>query len=297
MIKRNTYSIPLVIMCVLLSAAVLAQDKTTVSVTADRTNILIGEPIHLILKADIPQNQPIRFFQYDSLPHFEFLRKDKIDTTNTSNGTILSQSLQITSFDSGHWVIPAFVWYENIATDSLSIDVGFTPFDTTQPYHDIKDVIGVNPAPEKKKTEWWFYAIGGAIVLLTLVYFLTQKKKKPVPKSVEVAPDAYKIAVEELAKLQQAKPEAKQYYSRLVDVFRNYVFAKKGIHSRQQTTDDLVVQLRSIEMSKDMFEKLSQSLRLSDFVKFAKYIPTQTDDQDSFDIVKRSIDHIEQTKS
>jgi hypothetical protein len=297
MIKRNTYSIPLVIMCVLLSVAVAAQDKTTVSVTADRTKILIGEPIHLILKADIPQNQPIRFFQYDSLPHFEFLRKDKIDTTNTSNGTILSQSLQITSFDSGHWVIPAFVWYENTTTDSLSIDVGFTPFDTTQPYHDIKDVIGVNPVPEKKKTEWWFYAIGGAIVLLTLVYFLTQKKKKPVPKPVEVAPDAYKIAMEELAKLQQAKPEAKQYYSRLVDVFRNYVFAKKGIHSRQQTTDDLVVQLRSIEMSKDMFEKLSQSLRLSDFVKFAKYIPTQTDDQDSFNIVKQSIDHIEQTKS
>ncbi|MEO8405529.1 MAG: hypothetical protein ABI480_13065 [Chitinophagaceae bacterium] len=297
MIKRNTYSIPLVIMCVLLSVAVAAQDKTTVSVTVDRTKILIGEPIHLILKADIPQNQPIRFFQYDSLPHFEFLRKDKIDTTNTSNGTILSQSLQITSFDSGHWVIPAFVWYENTATDSLSIDVGFTPFDTTQPYHDIKDVIGVNPVPEKKKTEWWFYAIGGAIVLLTVVYFLTQKKKKPVPKPVEIAPDAYKIAMEELAKLQQAKPEAKQYYSRLVDVFRNYVFAKKGIHSRQQTTDDLVVQLRSIEMSKDMFEKLSQSLRLSDFVKFAKYIPTQSDDQDSFNIVKQSIDHIEQMKS
>ena len=49
----------------------------------------------------------IRFFQLDSLPHFEFLNKQKIDTTNTGTGTVLSQVIRITSFDSGHWVIPS----------------------------------------------------------------------------------------------------------------------------------------------------------------------------------------------
>jgi hypothetical protein len=293
MIKRKTYSIPLVIVFVLFSVTLSAQDKPTVSVTADRTKILIGEPIKLVLKADIPQNQPIRFFQFDSIPHFEFLHKEKIDTTNTSGGTVLSQLVQITSFDSGHWVIPPFVWYENTITDSIPVDVGFTPFDTTQPYHDIKDIIGVEPPAEKKEQPWWYYLAGGVLLVAVILYFLL-RKKKPAPVVVQLPPDAYKIAMEGLAKLQKEKPGAKQYYSELVDIFRNYVLAKKGVHSLQKTTDDLVIQLRTIDMPKEMFDRLSQCLRLSDFVKFAKYVPTQADDQDSFNTIKGSIDHLEQ---
>ena len=85
-----------------------AQSKTTVKATIDRSQILIGEPIRLTLEADIPEHEAIRFFQYDSIPHFEFLNREKIDTSNTGSGTILTQVVRITSFDSGHWVIPAF---------------------------------------------------------------------------------------------------------------------------------------------------------------------------------------------
>ena len=76
-----------------------------------------------------------------------------------------------------------------------------------------------------------------------------------------------------MEKLVKEKPETKQYYSELVDIFKVYVLAKTGIHSLQNTTDDLVKQLRGLNIPKDQFEQLSQSLRLSDFVKFAKYIP------------------------
>ena len=62
----------------------------------------------------------------------------------------------------------------------------------------------------------------------------------------------------------------------------------------QKTTDDLVVQLRGLELPKDSFEKLSQSLMLGDFVKFAKYIPMAEDDNAAFDGVKKGIEEIEQ---
>ena len=65
----------------------------------------------------------------------------------------------------------------------------------------------------------------------------------------------------------------------------------------QKTTDDLVVQLKGLNLDKNQFDKLSQSLRLSDFVKFAKYIPTGEDDKTCYEDIKKSIMTLEQSGS
>ncbi|MGZ8517131.1 MAG: hypothetical protein ACXWWD_07270 [Chitinophagaceae bacterium] len=273
--------------------AVAGQSKTVVKATIDRSQILIGEPIRLTLEADIPEHEAIRFFQTDSIPHFEFLDKQKIDTSNTGSGTVLSQVIQITSWDSGHWVIPSFRLGENVTTDTLPVDVGFTPFNPGQPYHDVKDIIEVTPKEEKKKIKWWYIAAGAALLLLVLV-LLFRKKKKPVVQAVEQPIDPFKKALEKLEKLQHEKPETKEYYSRLVDIFREYIDAKKGIHSLQTTADELVVKLKALDMPKEQFDDLTQSLRIADFVKFAKFVPSPEEDKKIFTIIYRSIQQIEQ---
>jgi len=286
------YKTTISIVAVFFAVYSAAQNKTTVKATIDRSQILIGEPVRLILEADIPENEAIRFFQPDSIPHFEFLDIQKIDTSNTGNGTVLSQVIQITSFDSGHWVIPSFIFGDSIITDSIPVDVGFSPFDPGQPYHDVKDIIEVNPTEEKQKIRWW-YIVAGAALLLVLLIVLFRKKKRHVIQAVEQPHDPFKEAMDKLEKLQRDKPETKQYYSRLVDVFREYIAAKKGIHSLQTTTNDFMVQLKSLHFPKEQFDSLSQSLRLSDFVKFAKYIPSAQDDKNVFDIIKNIITSIE----
>jgi hypothetical protein len=272
-----------------------AQNKTTVKATIDKNRILIGERLQLTLEADIPENEPIRFFIIDSLAHFEVLDKPAIDTSNTSGGTFLKQVISITSFDSGHWVIPAFTLGENMTTDTIPVDVVFSPMDSTQAYHDIKDIIDVKP-PEEEKKWWLWYAIGGGslLVILLLIYLL--RKKKPVVAATSPVIDPYEEAMKKLEELQKGKPDQKQYYSRLVDIFRVYVYRKKDIHSLQKTTDDLVVQLKGIPIAKEQFEKLSQALRLSDFVKFAKYVPAKEDDRNTFETITRTISDIEQIK-
>ncbi len=271
---------------------VSAQNKTTVKATVDKNKILIGEQMRLTLEADIPENEPIRFFIIDSLPHFEVLDKPPIDTTNTSSGTFLKQVIRITSFDSGSWKIPAFPLGEKLTTDTIPIDVIFSPMDSMQAYHDIKDIIDVKP-PEEKKKWWLWYAIGGGalLLILLLIYFL--RKKKPVPLVAAPVIDPYEEAMRQLEKLQWDKPAQKQYYSQLVDIFRLYVYRKNDIHSLQKTTDDLVVQLKDVSLSKEQFEKLSQALRVSDFVKFAKYIPSIEDDKLALETIKNSIESIE----
>jgi LPXTG-motif cell wall-anchored protein len=286
------YTIVLITVALFLTRSAVAQEKTVVKATVNRTQILIGEPITLTLEADVPEHEPIRFFQLDSIPHFEFLDRQKIDTVNTGSGTVLTQVLQITSFDSGHWVIPSMSLGENLATDSIPIDVGFSPFNPDQPYHDIKEIIEVTPEEKKEQIKWW-YIVAGAAALLLILILIFRKKKKPAVEIVQPPPDPYKKAMEQLKKLQSEKVDAKQYYSRLTDIFRVYVFEKKGIHSLQNTTHDLVAQMRSLDMPKDLFDRLEQGLMLSDFVKFAKYVPSQDNDKNVFDIIVRTIQQIE----
>jgi hypothetical protein len=275
-----------------------AQTKTTVRATVDRNSILIGEPINLLLEADIPENEPIAFFTIDSITHFEFLHKGKIDTSNTNKGTVLKQLFRITSFDSGQWVIPSYqlLQSQNLNTDSLIIKVGYLPLDTAKDYNDIREIIEIN---KKKTNDWSWYFIGaGLILLIILVYALTRKKKKKVVAVVkEEIIDAYTEAMRQLDALQKenlpAKNEAKLYYSRLTDIFRIYIEKRKNILSLQQTTDDLVRQLKSIRLSEQDYTDLAQALRLSDFVKFAKYIPTENDDRTVFTTIKRAIEQVE----
>jgi hypothetical protein len=279
---------------VLFVHVALSQQPATVKATVDRDSILIGEPILLQLEADIPENAPIRFFAIDTIPHFEFLDRGKIDTTNTSEGTRLSRTMRITSFDSGHWVIPALSIGGEVLTDSIPVDVGFSEFDRSQDYHDVKDIIDVEQ--EEKKNEWWWYLIGGGLLLLLVVVIILMRRKKVKPEIVAPPVDPYKEAVEGLRQLRGRNKERKEYYSGLVDVFRLYIFRRKGIQSLQKTTDDLVIQLKGIGMHRENFDSLSQALRLSDYVKFAKYVPDEIDDVNAFDAISKAIDEIEQTK-
>jgi len=123
---------------------------------------------------------------------------------------------------------------------------------------------------------------------------LVRKKKKPLAKIPFV--DPYKEAKQELEKLGKENLTSKMFYTRLVDIFRVYISRRKGIASLQKTTDDLVVQLRSLKLPAEQFNRLAQALRMSDFVKFAKFEPGQSDKNDSFKTIKEFIDDIEKVE-
>ena len=269
-----------------------AQNKVTIKSGIDKNKIVIGEQIHLTLEADFPVQEPMRFFTIDSIPHFEILERKKIDTVDDRQGIKLSQSLTLTSFDSGHWAIPSFQLPADkpMYTDSIAVDVGFSPFDPNQDYHDIKDVIDVQ-VKEKKEETWYWYAAASALLIAAIIYFLVRKKKKPVARVTVI--DPYSEAKQELEKLRKENLPSKAFYTRLVDIFRLYISRRKGIASLQKTTDDLVVQLRSLKLPTEEFNRLAQSLRMGDFVKFAKFEPAESDKSDSFKTIRDFIENIE----
>jgi hypothetical protein len=294
MIPSIFYRISVVAVLLFCVFTLQAQNKVTVHASVDKNKILIGEQVKLTLEASIPDNAPIHFFSTDTLAHFELLDKSKIDTSNISGGTLLKQFFTITSFDSGHWVIPPFVLDEKNSTDSTPMDVVFTnPFDSSQAYHDIKDIIPVNPA--KKDKSWYWFAGVGLFFIILLIYLIT-KRKKPVPVVKQAAPfDTFKEAMNKLKELSKANLPSGEFHTQLTDIFRQYVYHKKGIQSLQKTTGDLVVQLKSEGLPSEQYQLLSQALQLSDFVKFAKYDSTAKENEIVLGIIKNSIEQIERT--
>jgi hypothetical protein len=273
--------------CLLLIAHWLPAQ--VINLSYDKQRILLGEQIGVTVKAFVDKGKSLDNFPLDTIPHFEVLLSSKVDTAVVSGTLQLSQTLTITSWDSGRWNVPTVI-AGGVPSKPIAIDVAFTsPWNPAQPYHDIK---GIVPVKNPGKSTWWWYVIGLAVLIaLFLLFFPGDKKEKG---ELEVDKSAYKKALLQLEKLEKEKPaDARQYYTELVNIFRAYLKGAKGILSFSKTTDDLSIQLQAQKMPPTDYNQLVQALRLSDLVKFAAYRPDEGMNRTALNTIKQSIMTIE----
>jgi hypothetical protein len=260
------------------------------SATADKQRIVIGEPIKLVLEAVIPNNGTIDWPLIDTPAHFEILYTSGIDSSSSFNGLQLRQLITITSWDSGSWNIPPFVLLK-AKSKSIPVEVGYSPMDYEQPYHDIKDIMDV---PKPEKPEWfWVILLIALLLILFLLFFPRSKEKTMVKKQPGV--DPYKKAMQQLSEL-DIQLEDKKFFTSLVNTFREYLLNRKEIPSYTKTTEDLVIQLKDAGLNQEEYTGLVQVLKLSDLVKFARYNPIPEDKQNSIRIIKENIVRLENKK-
>jgi hypothetical protein len=271
-----------------ISFSVTAQKVTA---SADKQKILIGEQFRLRLQANFDKNEPLDFFDIDSIPRFEVLDRSEIDTSNFNDGVALIQNLTMTSWDSGKIQIEPFV-LGRYQTKPLTIDVAYSPhpFDTTKPYHDIHDILEVKRPIE---STWYWYLIG--LLVLILLFLLFFPKGKPRAKGEFISDEgAYKRALKKLDALQKkTDTDGKTFYTELIQVFREYLHKRKNIYSFSKTTEDLSHQIEKLNMDKDQYQQLVQTLVLSDFVKYAKYQSSLEERRNAIESIKESIVAIE----
>jgi len=274
-----------------------AQNAVSVKASVNRKQILIGEPLQLTLEAKVPANAEIGWFPVDSIPHFEFVQKGSVDSIISGDEKSYRQDILLTSFDSGTQVIPGLNLAVNgtaYLTDSATIEVGFSKFNREEDYHDIKDIID----PENPLAKYIPWAIA-ALTLLSLaaVFYFAPKRRKTRAMEEQLAIAAltpYEEAQRALIQLREqnlpANGQVKQYYTRLNDILRLFVLRKLEIASLVKTNNELILQLRQLNMTNEQFSQLSQALRMSDFVKFAKYLPDERDNEQNFFIIQSSVE-------
>jgi len=279
------------------SKAEKGHPAVVVKATVDKQKIIIGQPIQLMLEATVPAGAPLSWPSLDSLPHFEWVEKGKLDSVIRPNERYYRQYLTVTSFDSGARAIPSLPFLSGAnkyLTDSVRIEVGYSKFDPSKDYHDIKDIIDV-PNPFAKWIGW----IVAAATLLSLGLVIWLIKKRKLLKIAGPAPVAssmlspYEEAMRQLTEMEQQRPgengAVKAYYTRMNDIFRMFVLRRLGIASLSETNDELVGQIRRLPVARDGFSALAETLQMSDFVKFAKYRPASAVIDQHLNVIRSSI--------
>ena len=309
--KNRVYDIKFLLLFVVLlffqqnSFAQLPTVKTSV----DKTKILIGERINYHVETSMPDNTyRLTWFSVpDSFGNFVPIIRNKIDTV-FSNGTWnFSQEIVMTSFDSGRQVIPPLTLNAsrldsdssfNINTDSIAIDVTYSPTDSIMPFHDIKNIIEV-----KKSVSYWIWILVGVAILLIIIWivFLRKffKKKKDIT-IFESKLSPYDEAMKSLNDLEKEnlidQNKVKEYYTRLTDIFKRYLSRKTNTYQLHLTSDEVLIELGGLDISKQQISEFANVLRMSNVVKFAKYIPPTYENEKAFSQTKEMITAINNIK-
>ncbi len=279
---------PVVSLCLLLIA--YCSPAQVIHLSYDKQRILLGEQFAVTVKAFTDKGKVLANFPLDTLEHLEILEASKIDTAIVGETMQLSQTLTVTSWDSGRWNL-ATVLTAGVPSKPVVFEVAYTsPWNPAQPYHDIK---GIVPVENPGRSTWWWYLIGLAVLAALFLLFFPAGKKENA--AAELDKNAYRKALQELDRLESEKDaDAKRFHTTLITIFRTYLKGAKGIQSFSKTTGDLSIQLQNQHLPSAEYNHLMQMLRLSDLVKFAAYQPTEEANREALQTIKQSITTIEQ---
>lgn len=273
----------------------------------DKRQILIGQQLKYNVQATFPLNAyRVTWFDVpDSFNHFEVVIRGKIDTIEKNGMTTYRQTLLLTSFDSGINVLPSLpVSFGSLATDStlnlltdsIPINVAFSPLDSTKTFHDIKTIIEV-----KEEIPWLLIAGGIALLILLIVgviylirYLRKKKKEQPLFNS-KLSP--YEEAMQSIEQLQKdqllLKGEVKQFHIRSMDIFKRYLSRKMQKNMLTLTSSDILLLLNETLLSRGDTSLIAGSLRMADAVKFAKFYPHKEESEASLINTKKVIEQVD----
>jgi len=299
--KRLIVYIACPFVLLLLSRTLSAQPAAPVKVkvSVDSQKIVIGQPLQMMVEAYVQGNTPMTWPAIDSLPHFEWLEKGQLDSVVKPEERYYRQRFVITSFDSGAWSIPRLPFTsgsKKYFSDSIRIAVNYSRFDPGKDFHDIKDIIDI-PNPYAKWVPWGV-AVVTLIALALVVWLVLKKKLTPRATAAASAPrlSPYEEAIRQLEELHKqgagADGQIKIYYTRLNDILRLFILRKLGIASLAETNEELIGQIRRLPLTHQQFDELAETLRMADFVKFAKYQPGMADNERNYQVIRQSVDHL-----
>lgn len=276
-------------------AAQAQPGKVKATASIDSTKILIGDQVHLRLTVDQPRNAKVEFPQIvDSInAAIEVIERSPLDTFKLDDAEQIRiiQNFLITSFDTGVQMVPQFRFLlkegqiaDSLFSQPLALQVAGMPLDTTKGPVDIKKPYA---APVTLK-EALPYVLGviliGALVFFLFYYLQRRKNNKPLFSRPEKPKEpAHIVALRELDRIKEEKiwqqDRIKEYYSQLTDTLRIYIEDRFDINAMEQTSDETLAafKYRRDLINEKMMEQLSQTLKLADLVKFAKYQPLPDD--------------------
>ncbi len=288
-----------IFVALLCGAQLLAQD-VQVAATMDTNKIRLGEHAHIDLYISHKSKQKNLQIQWPRIS--DTLRKEvevvnisPIDTTipdkSKPEWIMEHQRITITSIDSGFWAIDPFFFVVNkdtskpLSTDPLLLEVYTIPVDTAEA--SIRDIKATFDEPfnwrEYLPYAYWCLAALAIVTVVILLVYKFGKKKEVVIKEMRPKEPPHITALRNLEEIRNKKlwreGKYKEYHTLISDTLRMYIEGRYGVSAMELTSDEIFKVMNSQVIDGISKDKLKQVLTLADYVKFAKVIPIDVENE------------------
>jgi len=305
-----------ILVALLLGSSLQAQEAN--AVLKDQ-NIQIGEQTKIQLELRFPAGQAVMLPNLqDTITKFiEVVKVSDLDTTFDEDDIsiqLITQTVTITSWDSGFHAIPPFVFKvgeDSIKTQANLLEVKSVKLQAETDIKDIKDIKEHLEVPFSL-SDWLLahrWEVGGSVFALLLlilgIILYLRYRNKAEAEVIEVPKEAADVlALKQLEALEKEtlwqKNQVKEYYVRLSFILREYIGNRYQLHALEHTTDEIMLLAERLpKLNKELKEKLKETLLLADLAKFAKQKPLASENekalQNAFTVVKETA-YVEEEK-
>lgn len=249
----------------------------------DHTEIRIGDQVKATLSVELESHEtwvnPDNIWP-DSMKGIEIASgPDQKEEVNNK----YSLSWNLSFFDTGWVRIPALpvivsggVKMDTMYTRDIPIRVSAVELDSAG-LRAIKD-IHVTPFNAAYYKKYLPHVLGIILIIIGLYLWLRQRKHRansyiPPPPPLQPHEWAFKALDDLIQRKLWQQGEVKEHYTQLTAILREYLERRFGIHAMEQTSDEIITQLRGQNLSHVLLADTEELLSIADMIKFAKADP------------------------
>ena len=308
MMKSVRYIIPFLLFPMGFIVAEDEQPLIEVTSAVDTSRITIGDRITYTISIDYADSLRIeRPGEGVNLGQFEIKDYQIYDPIEDKNRINQKFEYVISVFDTGTFVIPPFPVayfhsdsigdYSIIEASAITIYVESVLGSGDNQLRDIKPPIDI-------PYDYMFLisAVLAVILIMLAVYmgYRLYRKRKESGYLLSPPPPprpAHEIALESIGQLLVKNliesGELKQFYIEISEILRIYIEGRYYIQALEETSTEIINELKNQELRDSVFELAKEALSLADLVKFAKFIPIASVNEEMMkqakDIVNKTI--------
>jgi len=305
MVNNNFRKLILIILFIGVKTSIMSQKLVT---SIDSTSIFIGEEITYKLEVHSDTLNLIKFPESKSFIPMEVLKTYDSDTIISNEKYIISKKYSLTNFDAASYILPkqkVVFGDTTLYSNSKKIEVKLVEVDTSkQRLYEIKPNIEMSRLDIFLTRANSFANDYMSILILILIFILFSIYRNKIfkNKKFKYEKSPYQKAKDEInliAKSEYTADEgAKEYYSKLSFIIRNFLEIKVFDHSLESTTDELLYELKRIKskgelnLASSTLNNLQKVLQTADLVKFAKYQPDEDIAKKDTEVINITVDEI-----
>lgn len=290
---------------------VRAGGQNVVESSITRDTILIGDQVEWSALFHLKSGESVKIDPVSGyiVPGVELIKGIEYDTISSRKGFLdVVAKATVTSFDSGSYVIPsmyAYICRDSQVCDTLMIreiplEVTTVPVDTASyQMYDIRPQFRY-PVTFSEVIPY----VGGALLLAALVYvailiFKSVKTRKGIEQVVRVKEKPWVVALKNLDEIDEKRlwqgGMVKAYYTEVTDVLRIYLEERFSLTAMERTSAEILSDIDSGNvLEKAEYDRLKDIFETSDFVKFAKYNPSEFQNEQTLLSAKKFVNNTQE---